>query len=284
MQGWRLERGPVVVPAARLTGYLGRQAEPLLAYAVLDMTEATYAGSGGGFAIVEIFRFPDFVRAFGAYSARKGGPLQYAPIANEAFAAKHSVHVWRGPFYLRITGGGTPDGDLPLLRIAALVADRMPEATGKPAAFGLLPAANRVPNSERYLAKSAFGQAFLANAFQASFDAEGQLMKGIVVPAASPAAAAGILEQYRQLYVRNGKLLDPVPNLGEGDFTGEDVYLGRTVAFRINRFVIAFNGYGDRQPLIDIAVATGQRVAEAIKAQLQEASRERAAAKAGIQE
>src|SRR5260221_10929116 len=33
------------------------------------------------------------------------------------------------------------------------------------------------------------------------------------------------------------KLLDPIPNLGEDNFTAEDRYLGRVVAFRIDRFV-----------------------------------------------
>ncbi|PYQ35291.1 MAG: hypothetical protein DMF57_03570, partial [Acidobacteria bacterium] len=68
-------------------------------------------------------------------------------------------------------------------------------------------------------------------------------------------AAAKILEAYRRLYVQNGRLLDPIPNMGEDNFTAEDRYLGRAVAFRIDRFVVAFNGYKDRQHLVDLATA-----------------------------
>src|SRR6185503_14468774 len=73
---------------------------------------------------------------------------------------------------------------------------------------------------------------------------------------------------YRALYIRNGKLLDPIPNLGEDNFTAEDKYLGRAVAFRIDRFVVAFNGYKERQKLVDLAVATDARMLGSIRKQL----------------
>ena len=89
-----------------------------------------------------------------------------------------------------------------------------------------------------------------------------------MIPAASKDAAAGILARYKNLYVRNGKLLDPIPNLGEDNFTAEDRYLGRVVAFRIDRFVIAFNGYRDRQHLVDLATLADQRILGTIRKQL----------------
>ena len=81
-------------------------------------------------------------------------------------------------------------------------------------------------------------------------------------------AAAQILNAYRALYMQNGRLLDPVPNLGEDNFTAEDKYLGRAVAFRIDRFVVAFNGYGSRQDLVDLATAADQKILGVIRKQL----------------
>jgi hypothetical protein len=272
--GWRLTQDPIVVPGDRLVTWLDRDAVNFTRYGVMDMTSGNYvAANGNGFATVEIYRFPDFVKAFGAYSQHKTAVAQYTSLANEAFVLKHSLHLWRGPFYIRITGGAA-DGNNSLLRLAQFIAERMPAAPAKPAVFNFLPPNWRVPNSERYSAASAFGQAFLGNSFQASFNVDGTPADGLIIPAANPQQAAAILNAYRSLYVRNGKLMDPIPNLGEDNFTGEDRYLGRCIAFRLDRFVVAFNSYGDRQKLTDLAGATDQRILGTIRKQLVSADAE----------
>jgi hypothetical protein len=199
------------------------------------------------------------------------------PIENEAYVSKYAVHVWRGPFYVRVTGG-SENAFQALTSLASSVAERMPPAPSKPAVFNFFPNDTRVLNSERYSADKAFGQATLANAFQATFNVAGDTMEGLIIPAANKAAAAKILDAYRALYVRNGKLLDPIPNLGEDNFTGEDRFLGRAVAFRLDRFVIAFNGYKERQKLVDLAVATDTRILGTIRKQLVTAEKQAEAA------
>ena len=240
--GWRLEQDPIVIPANRLNRYLDQDAEHFARYEVFDGTIGNYTSTtGDGFATVEIYRFPDFVKAFGAYSTRKTDNSRYVDIANEAFQTKHTIHLWRGPLYTRvITGGATGDA---VRQLVMRVAERMPAAPGKPAVFNFFPNDARVPNSERYSAEAGFGEGILANSFQATFNATGDKVDGLIIPAANKDAAARILLAYRNLYIHNGKLLDPIDNLGEDNFTAEDKLLGRTVAFRIDRFLIAFNGY-----------------------------------------
>jgi hypothetical protein len=263
--GWKLDEDPIVIPGDRLTSYIDVDATHFANYETLDLTVGKYSAlDGSGFATVEIFRFPDFVKAFGAYSMRKEGTYQILKLPNESFANAHAIHIWRGPFYVRIVGE-PPDK---LLKLARSVSDKMPAAPGKPAVFAFLPEEYRVPNSERYSAESGLGQTYLANSFQASFKVNGDAIDGLVIPAANKAAAAAILNAYRALFVRNGKLLDPIPNLGEDNFTAEDKFLGRAVAFRIDRFVVVFNGYKDRQHLIDLATAADQRILSTIRRQL----------------
>lgn len=258
----------MVVPGDRLGSYMGAMAADFTRYELIDVTAGKYAATTSpGFATVEIFRFPDFVKAFGAYSMRKESARRFLPISNEGYVSKYAVHVWRGPFYIRVTGGA-PDAFTALGSLASFVAERMPAAAAKPAVFGFFPTETRVPNSERYAADRGFGQALLGNSFQASFNVGGDIMEGLIIPAANKASAAKILDAYRELYVRNGKLLDPIQNLGEDNFTGEDRYLGRAVAFRIDRFVIAFNGYKERQKLIELAAATDARILSSIRKQL----------------
>jgi hypothetical protein len=276
--GWRLEEDPLVVPGERLATYMGSVAPEFTRYELIDITAGKYAATTGpGFANVEIFRFPDFVKAFGAYSMRKEAARRYVPINNEAYVSKYAVHVWRGPFYIRVTGGAQ-NAFQALTGLAGFVAERMPAAPAKPAVFNFFPVDTRVPNSERYAADRGFGQPLLGNSFQASFNIAGDVMEGLIIPAANKATATRILDQYRALYTRNGKLLDPIPNLGEDNFTAEDRYLGRAVAFRLDRFVIAFNGYKERQKLVDLAIATDARILGSIRKQLVTADKEAEAA------
>ncbi len=255
-----------MVPGNRLASYLDQDAVPFARYETLDVTVGKYSQvNGPGFATVEIFRFPDFVKAFGAYSIRKHGNYRILNLQNESFANAHSIHMWRGPFYVRVVSDVTGDA---LLKLVATVADKMPAAPGKPAVFALLPEQFRVPNSERYSAESGLGQSYLANSFQATFNVGGDIIEGLVIPAANKTAASQVLNAYRQLFVQNGRLLDPVPNLGEDNFTAEDKFLGRAVTFRIDRFVVVFNGYKDRQHLIDLATFADQKILGTIRKQL----------------
>src|SRR5688572_20027377 len=69
IQGWRLVDDPLVYPADKLTTYLASDAQHFRKYDVIDLTVGEYHRvDGGGVAMVEIFRFPDFVKAFGAFS------------------------------------------------------------------------------------------------------------------------------------------------------------------------------------------------------------------------
>jgi hypothetical protein len=264
--GWKLDEDPIVVPGNRLASYLDQDAAHFARYETLDVTVGKYSQvNGPGFATVEIFRFPDFVKAFGAYSMRKKGNYRILNFQNESFANAHSIHLWRGPFYVRIVSDASGDA---LMKLVATVADKMPTAPGKPAVFAFLPEQFRVPNSERYSAESGLGQAYLANSFQATWNVSGDIIEGLVIPAANKTAASQILNAYRQLFVQNGRLLDPVPNLGEDNFTAEDKYLGRAVAFRIDRFVVVFNGFKDRQHLMDLATFADQKILGTIRKQL----------------
>ena len=267
-----------MVPGDRLPGYLGPDATLLQRYEVVDLTAGKYVSiAGQGFANVDIFRFPDFVKAFGAYSMHKSPNMQFLGIANESFHNKYSIHLWRGPFYVRVIGSAQ-GGVEQLKALVAYLAERMPAAPSAPAVLNFFPVDTRVPGSEAYAIASGFDLPFLGNSFQAKFNVGEVPVDGIVIPAANPQAAAKILDSYRNLYLRNGKLLDPIPKLGEDNFTAEDRYLGRAVAFRLDRFVVAFNGYVDRQRLIDLAIATDARILGSIRRQLVTADKEAAAA------
>lgn len=271
--GWRMLGDPLVYPAANLAGYIGREARQYQAYEVMDLAVGEYERTDGeGRSTVEIYRFPDFVKAFGAYSERREAVQRFLEIENESFLGPHSVHIWRGPFYVRIVASGQGVVE-PVQSLAAAVAERMPAAAGKPAVYDFFPTQNRILNSEGYSVGPVFGQPYLAGGFTVRFLVNEQPIDGVILPAPSKQVAEEVLGRWRTFFASNGRLLDPVPNLAEDNFVGEDRYQGRTSAFRLDRFVVAFRGFGETQQMVDLAIATDQRILNSIRQQLQAAER-----------
>ncbi len=269
VEGWDLDKDPQVIPASRIDSYLGVDATHFLEYDVVDLTVGNYRRTrGDGFATVQIFRFPDFIKAFGAYSTRRSAVVSFLDVTNESFVGPHSIHIWRGAFYIRMTGGGAAGLIDPMKDLASAVVEGMPEAESKPAIFEFLPSERRIVNSERYLAGPALGQPYLANAFTAEYEVGDGTVEGLAIPATNREDAKKILDAFRSFYASSGRLLDPVPNLGEDNFTGEDRYMGRVVAFRLDRFVIAFNGFAPKPKLVDLAAAADENILRAIRRQL----------------
>lgn len=270
--GWRLSGDPLVYPGANLGSYLGRQAEPFIDYEIQDATIGQYEQvEGEGRATVETYRFPDFVKAFGAFSGRKSSARKPLDLANDAFLGAFSAHVWRGPFYVRVVASDTPDQAL--IELVRAVVERMPPAPGIPAVFQFLPSENRLQRSERYSAGPVFGQPYLAGGFTADYLVNEQPIEGAIIPAPSKDVATEIVDRYRAFFVNNGRLLDRIPNLGEDNLTAEDRYMGRTIAFRLDRFVVVFRSFGPMQDLLPLAIATDQRILNSIRVQLQAAER-----------
>ena len=269
--GWRLRADPLVYDKKNLVSYLGTEGSQFAPYSPNDLTVGEYdAADGSGYATVEIFRFDDFIHAFGAYSSRKNTAQEYIALGNETFLAKHSINLWSGPFYVRIIAGVPVRSPL-ALKLAQSVGEKMPKAPSKPAIFAFLPQTGRIPNSEGLSAGPALGQPPLRGGFTALFNIDGELIDAVVVPTPSTAQAARALESFKNFFTQNGKLLDPVPNLGEDNFTAEDRYFGHAVAFRIDRFLFVFRNFGNRQKIVDLAIASDQRVLGTIRKQLQNA-------------
>lgn len=271
--GWVLMGDPQVYPAKQIGDYVGAEAKHYLSYDVIDLTVGEYdRPDRAARATVEIYRFPDYVKAFGAFSTRQlpGAPLG---LENASIVGTTSAFAWSGPFVIRIVSLAGPADSPPVRALAAAVIGPMPKAPGKPAVFQFFPDQNRVPGSEKFVSGPVFGQPYLARGFVLEFQVGTDRVEGMILPAPSKETATEVLNRFKTLYATNGRLLDPVPNLGEDNFVGEDRFLGRAAAYRIDRFVVAFHGFGETQPLIDLAIASNQRILNSILRQLQAAEK-----------
>lgn len=310
---WELQGDPEVVRADQLTDYLASAADSPRAYGAIDLTVGRYRmAAPERWATVRILRFPDFVKAFGAYSSMMPPSARPVALGNRATALQNSIALWSGPYVAQIitdrpamaeptqaaiqgsqaspsssqsAPSATPESspiEGGLASLAAAVAERMPRAEGLPAVFRFFPQRGLIPGSEGFSAFPVLGQPILAGAFTARYAGADPTLPitGVIVPTPDKQVAQRALAQYRAFFERNGRLLDPVPNLGEENFVGEDRHAGRSVAFRLDRFVVIFNGYDEVLPVRDLAIESASRILSEIRKQL-EAVEEQASDQAG---
>lgn len=302
IDGWRLTTDPRVYigPAARR--WLAGGAAPFLDYGLVDLTVGRYESEvGNKVATVELFRFPDFVQAFGAWTDQRGGRIESVDLGNSAFTTNGSIQVWKGPFFIRVielaapssgpaSGSGAqtvadsdnssdetaPAAGGSIETLTRVVLEDIPAAQGTPAVLGFLPSAHRVSGSENYSIRQGLGHTFLGNSFTVDYALpSGNRVTGLALPAPGKEVATQILEAYESFFERNGRVLDAVPNLGEDNFTAEDQYRGRVVALRIDRFVVIFQGFAEMPELQALAIESDRRILDAIRRALARAEAER---------
>ncbi|HEY0592009.1 MAG TPA: DUF6599 family protein, partial [Thermoanaerobaculia bacterium] len=191
-RGWRLMGDPQVYPAAEAKRYLGIEAQHHLAYELIDVTVGEYdRPDGPARATVEIYRFPDYVKAFGAFSTKNipGSPLG---LENASIVGEHSILAWTGPFVVRIVSLAGPAGSEQVRALASALLVPMPKAPGRPAVFQFFPDQNRLPGSEKFVAGPVFGQPYFARGFLAEYQIGPQRVEGMILPAPSKEAATEI--------------------------------------------------------------------------------------------
>jgi len=246
--GWSLSLGPTVTEAAELERAVDRDAPYFRDFGVVDVTTATL-DAGGPPISVELFRFPDPAHAFGAWARRRNhGVARTVQIGDAAYLGRSALHVWKGTYYARLFGPAADESGLE--QAAGSILAGVAAAEGLPPEFDMLSAASRVPSSESIRVHGGFGQPYLAGAFEARYRRNGIDFEGLAFRARDARSAAEALDDYRTLYGVNGKLFDPIPGLGEESFSGEDRLLGRTVAFRRGRWLVAYRGFCDIAPLV----------------------------------
>lgn len=255
--GWAPSNPPRVISSAQIDDYLDLDASHLQSYRLIALSVGQYESPDGkGWATVEIFRFPDNLGAFGAYSTRRTAVRSFLRIGDEAFEGQRGIYIWRGSRYIRIFGVSSANE---LQTLAATVTAPMPGATSKPHTLALLPDSWRVVNSETWRIDTGFDQPYLAPAFTADYAVGGKdKAQGMIMMGESPDVAAKALEQFRELFVRGGKVFDAIPDLGDENFRAEDRTFGRAVVFRRQNYLVAFRGFGGAEGLISLAWQSDQ--------------------------
>jgi len=239
--GWTLEGSPRIVSPDSLEAYLGQDASHYRLFGLLDLVVSNYVNPPEGLEVtVEVFRFDGATNAFGAYSTNRPEDATTMKLGDGAWLGRYAIHVLSDRYLLRVIG--SKEQTSTVVRLVEDFAARIPTTGHPPEPLNIFPTENRIAESERFVRGPAFGQNYLRASWLVDYQVGDSHIEALLHEAGGESTVAERLARYRQFFETNGRLLDPIPGLGDESFTGEDRLIGRAVVWRIGQELVAIQG------------------------------------------
>jgi hypothetical protein len=212
--------------------YMDGGAEPYHGYGMVAMVHQEYKIKDTELTI-DVFDMGDPLSAFGIYSSERAPEYKYLAIGTEGHGEDAVLNFLQGQYYVKLAAVRESGSSAPLLATcAAQISKRIGGGKTMPEGLKLLPAANRVAHSEKFIKTAPLGHIFLAPAYLASYMFEGKPSTVALSLAANSAEARSRADQLGKYFTKLGKLvprpdLGPGANLGSTSYEGEMVYVAR---------------------------------------------------------
>ena len=226
--------------------YIDGGAEPYHGYGMVAMVHQEYKIKDTELTI-DVFDMGDPLSAFGIYSSERAPEYKYLNIGAEGHGEDAALDFLQGKYYVKLAAVRENGSAAPLLATCAgQISKRIGGGKSLPEGLKLLPAANRVAHSEKFVKTAPLGHSFLAPAYLAFYTLEGKQSTVALSLAANPAEARSRAEQLGKYFTKLGKLA-PRPDLGPGASLGSTSYEGEVVyAVRGRYLVLVVNPPADR--------------------------------------
>jgi hypothetical protein len=183
--------------------------------------------SGAAEVTVDVYDMGEPLNSFGIYSSERSPDYRFLPIGTQGYGDAFSLNFFQGPYYAKLSvyQEGTPDSTL-LPRFALKLSGRMGAAGKFPDVFGIFPAPNAVPNSEKFIKKAPLGHAFLGTAFEMAYGgATGEPILLLAFPSDDPQKNADKVAKLKAHFQESGKVA-ALAGFGSDAFRGSNDYEG----------------------------------------------------------
>jgi len=172
--GWSVVREPVVYDASSLWEAIDGAADLFVSYGVLDMHVAYYSTTGGPEVRAEAYRHDSPETAFGIFSQERSSGNRHVNIGTAAVMDEGMLNILCGSYYVKLSTN-TPGKAAAeaLSAIGSAIAKYLAQPAEFPRMLAVLPAQNRVPDSEQFIAESYLGYGFLRRVYTARYGAAG---------------------------------------------------------------------------------------------------------------
>jgi len=198
-KGWLLEDRVGVYDRENLFEHIDGEAELYLPYGFEVVATARYAKGGDTDRAIaaDVYRMASLLDAFGIYSNYRKPGAEASRVGAEGFLSPSQLMFYQDRYFVRLQASGVTGIEKDVfLACGRAISKNLPADMNRPAEAEML----RVPGvslgTERYVARSLLGYAFLRRGVIADAVVEGEKLQVFLVPEDSKPAARKAFDQY----------------------------------------------------------------------------------------
>jgi len=219
--GWTRSTEISTYTPATLYEYIDGAAEAFLSFDFQELRTAEYTGKNKSSVVVEMYRHPSPVLAFGIYSQEKPTDGTFLDVGAQGYIGLPTLNFLIGDTYVKLAAyqlGDEADGVL--RQFAQKTAEAIGGSTALPPEISCFPHEGKRPHSERFAAHGFLGYEFLHSGFTADYTDGGTSFQLFLIKGRD----AGDCREMLTRYLQNAK--QPRAELEEGLYTIADPNYG----------------------------------------------------------
>jgi hypothetical protein len=207
-KSWLLEERVTLYDRENLFDYINGEAELYMPYGFGVAATARYAQQGNPEAAIaaDVYRMGSLLDAFGIYSNYRKPDAAAAGIGAEGFGSPTQLMFYQDRYFVRLQASGVTNIDRDVfLACGRAISRKLPPGAGRPGEVEMLRVPGVLPGTERYIARSLLGYAFLHRGVIADAVVEGEKMQVFVCLGDSKTAARKAFDDYHAYLKTAGK-------------------------------------------------------------------------------
>ena len=207
-KGWLLEDRVILYDRDNLFDYINGEAELYIPYGFEVVATARYAKQGDADTAIaaDVYRMASLLDAFGIYSNYRKPGAAASQVGAEGFLSPSQLMFYQDRYFVRLQASGVTSIEKDVfLACGQAISKNLPTGTGRPMEAEMLRVPGISPGTERYIARSVLGYAFLRRGLVADALLDGEKLQVFLVPEESRQAARKAFDQYHAYLRASGR-------------------------------------------------------------------------------
>ncbi len=256
-EGWVIEEQPVVYTKENLFDYINGEAEIYFPYGFEVLATARYVNAKNPSVslVMDVYKMGSLTEAFGIYASYRRSDDASVKAGADAVLSTSQMLMYQDRYYARLQASGAPEIEQDVfLACGHSLSKNLPQNMEQPKELDVFKIAAVTPKSERYIAQSVLGYAFLPRGFMADATVNGEQVRIFMLTDDTQAAARKAFDQYRDYLKESGKEVLVLELSGGALLTATDPLYSGVAVQQAGRYIIGavrLKNPPDEKPLLD---------------------------------
>jgi hypothetical protein len=181
LKGYKISTTYPVYTPDNLWDYIDGAADTYVAFGFIDLHIAEYT-NGKNIIKVEIYRHADNIQAFGMYSTERFPSYNFINIGVQGYNTDGQTFFLKGNYYVKVMTNSKSSKTLKSVEpLAYKIADILNGESAMPSMLKMFPDDGKKVNEETYVQENVLGHSFLAAAFKANYESDGNQFSVFII-------------------------------------------------------------------------------------------------------